>query len=134
MDNTSSTSEYEIFQKNIYGISMGISADLAEFATKALENKLISPDKLTETLDSPKTAEMATKLLLDFLPKIKQDKSKFYKIREILQSMPTCETVVRMLQLQSTQVRQLQPTYYTVIYIYRGQFQIVIYFAILNFQ
>ena len=108
MDNTS---EYEIFQKNIFDISMGISADLAEFATKAMARNLISLDKLKETLDSPKTAETATKLLLDFLPKIKQDISKFYKIREILQSMPTCETVVKMLQLQSTQVRKLQPTY-----------------------
>ena len=117
MDNTSSTSEYEIFQTNIFDISTGISADLAEFATRAMANKLISPDKLKETLDSPKTTETATKLLLDFLPKIKQDKSKFYKIREILLSMPTCGTVVRMLQLQSTQVRKLPPTYYTVIYI-----------------
>ena len=100
---------------NIFDISTGISSDLAEFATKALANNLIGPDKLKETLDSPKTAETATKLLLDFLPKIKQDKSKFYKIRKILQSMPTCETVVKMLQLQSTRVHKLQPIYYTVI-------------------
>ena len=71
MDNTN---EYELFCTNIYDISAGISADLAEFATKALASNLISPDKLTETLDSPKTVEVTTKLLLDLLPKIKQDK------------------------------------------------------------
>ena len=124
MDNTSSTSEYEIFQANIYVISKGISADLAEFATKALSSNLIGPDELNEIWDSPKTTATATKLLLDFLPKIKQDKSKFYKIREILQSMPTCETVVKMLQLQSTQVRNFHlPTH---IIIYRGKFYYVI--------
>ena len=112
MDNSSSASEYELFCTNIYDISAGISSDLAEFATKAMANKLISPDKLKETLDSPKTTETATKLLLDFLPKIKQDKSKFYKIREILQSMPTCETVVTMLQLPSDQVHIKSPPIY----------------------
>ena len=105
------SSEYELFHKNLYDISVGISVDLAEFATKAMIKNLIGPDKLKETLDSPKTIETATKLLLDFLPKIKQDKSKFYKICDILQSMSTCETVVKMLQLQSTQVRNFHLSY-----------------------
>ena len=105
MDNSSSTtSEYDIFHENIYGISKGISADLTEFATKAMEKNLIGSDKLKETLDSPKTDETATKLLLDLLPKIKQNESEFYKIRGILHSMSTCKTVVKMLQLQSDQV------------------------------
>ena len=43
--------------------------DLAEFATKAMASNLISPDKLKETLDSPKTVEVTTKFLLDLLPK-----------------------------------------------------------------
>ena len=100
MDNSSTNSEYEIFQKNLYDISLGISADLGEFATRALANNLIGTDKLAETLDSPKTTETATKLLLHILPKIKHNQSEFYIIRGILQSMPACKTVVNMLQLQ----------------------------------
>ena len=88
MDNSSTISECEIFRENIYDISTGISADIMEFATKAMAKNLIGPDKLKETLDSSKTAETATRLLVDILPKIERNKSEFYKIRDILQSMP----------------------------------------------
>ena len=98
------TPEHEIFLKNLNNISKGILPEFVEFASKAVEKKLLAPDKLDEILKSPKTFEMALKLTLILLQRIEQTNSEFYEILEILKSMPTLAPVVNMLQIQTDDV------------------------------
>ena len=100
----SDTPEHEVFLKNLNNISKGILPELVEFASKAVEKKLLAPDKLDEILKSPKTFETALKMTLILLQRIEQNNSEFYEILEILKSMPTLAPVVNMLQLQTDDV------------------------------
>ena len=95
-----STPEYEQFLKNLPDLSKGIESDVVDIAVKALAQKLISSNNLSEAKNPTKTEyDRASSLNQLFLRRIELDAEDFYTILGIFQSIPALKTVCKILQI-----------------------------------